>query len=382
MATIAFTVVNTDSPECTGIRNIIYIARNKINHKVYIGQTTKTLGKRKGNHAWDAFKHNSPWYFHRALRKYGMDNFEWGILEQVEGGYDELNKKEDRWVKLFDSRNPEKGYNQKDGGFNSAPTENAIRLCRERCSIPIYCHQNGKSYASLTEAAKEFNVSNSLLSQFLNGSGTHAKGYTFEYVDPNKDYSSLPLLERIKPKRNTLPVYCHQTGISYKSMGETERRLSLGKGNVISYFNQKTSHAGGYTFEIVEDENKYPLPLRSKINTNAGKPVVCVETGIEYPSVREAARQTGISRDIIYNCVSGRYLNTLCGKTFKYKRGFYYEQRKSIPVIHLNTGIEYPSIREASRQLCINKSTLTKCLRGGTEFNGHKFAWKRDLGKN
>lgn len=52
---------------------IVYKATNKLNDKVYIGITTKTLRHRMSIHKKDAKVKNT--YFYRAIRKYGFDNF-------------------------------------------------------------------------------------------------------------------------------------------------------------------------------------------------------------------------------------------------------------------------------------------------------------------
>ena len=57
---------------------IIYKATNKINGKSYIGQTTKELDERIKGH----LNSNKNLYFHKALEKYSIDNFEWTILEE------------------------------------------------------------------------------------------------------------------------------------------------------------------------------------------------------------------------------------------------------------------------------------------------------------
>jgi group I intron endonuclease len=63
---------------------IIYKATNKINGKVYIGQTTRSLEERIKGHLFDATR-NSIFYFHKAIRKYGIENFEWEILCDATG---------------------------------------------------------------------------------------------------------------------------------------------------------------------------------------------------------------------------------------------------------------------------------------------------------
>jgi group I intron endonuclease len=62
---------------------IIYKATNKINGKVYIGQTIKSLEERKKCHIYDSKK--SSFYFHRALNKYDPENFEWEVLIDAKG---------------------------------------------------------------------------------------------------------------------------------------------------------------------------------------------------------------------------------------------------------------------------------------------------------
>lgn len=70
---------------------IIYIAENKLNGKSYIGKTICTLDKRKREHSHSA-KYKYRTLFHKALRKYGMENFNWRVL--WEGDEDKLDEKE------------------------------------------------------------------------------------------------------------------------------------------------------------------------------------------------------------------------------------------------------------------------------------------------
>ena len=56
----------------------IYLHRNKINNKVYIGQTIQSPEERWKN--GNGYK--GCYYFYNAIQKYGWDNFEHIILEQ------------------------------------------------------------------------------------------------------------------------------------------------------------------------------------------------------------------------------------------------------------------------------------------------------------
>ena len=92
---------------------VVYQVRNKINGKCYIGKTMLSMEKRRKDHETDAAKDNG-FVFHRALRKYGFDAFEWKVL-MTEDNEDDLNESEIVCIKGFKTKVPN-GYNVADGG--------------------------------------------------------------------------------------------------------------------------------------------------------------------------------------------------------------------------------------------------------------------------
>lgn len=98
--------------ECFGI---IYGATNKINGKIYIGQTTKSLAERRYAHINSAKNHSSPYgILHKAIRKYGFDSFTWKIIARCDSKK-ELNEMEFHYIKQYSSHVPN-GYNLTYGG--------------------------------------------------------------------------------------------------------------------------------------------------------------------------------------------------------------------------------------------------------------------------
>lgn len=91
----------------------IYIVKNNINHKVYIGQTKGTINKRWSGHKSKANK-GSNLVIHSAMRLHGIENFNIELLECV-ATLEEANKKEFELVNQFNSKCPN-GYNMIDGG--------------------------------------------------------------------------------------------------------------------------------------------------------------------------------------------------------------------------------------------------------------------------
>ena len=93
------------------MKGSIYIIRNIINDKVYIGQTTQTIGIRFTNHKM-ASRTGEDTKFYRAIRKHGEDKFYVQLLERVE--IKDLNDRERYWIKYYDSYY--NGYNSTLGG--------------------------------------------------------------------------------------------------------------------------------------------------------------------------------------------------------------------------------------------------------------------------
>ena len=88
----------------------VYKIENLINGKVYIGSTEKSFLKRFSTHytKLKANNHKGHIYLQNAVNKYGIENFEFSILEDLEN---EILEKEAYWINYFDSCNREKGYN-------------------------------------------------------------------------------------------------------------------------------------------------------------------------------------------------------------------------------------------------------------------------------
>ncbi len=103
---------------------IIYKITNKINGKVYIGQTTRSLKERWWQHCRK--KAYCP-FIHHAIQKYGKENF---TIEQIDIAIDrdELDKKEQYWIKYYKSNNVKFGYNLTGGGESRKELSFVVRM--------------------------------------------------------------------------------------------------------------------------------------------------------------------------------------------------------------------------------------------------------------
>ena len=106
----------------------IYMHRNKINGKIYIGQTCQ-----KPSYRW---KRNGKGYetceiMWKAIQKYGWNNFEHIILKS-NLTLEEANFYEEYYIKKFNSTNKQFGYNIRKGGKNTPLSEETKQKLRNK----------------------------------------------------------------------------------------------------------------------------------------------------------------------------------------------------------------------------------------------------------
>lgn len=110
----------------------IYKYTNTSNGKIYIGQTSKTLNERAGKNGKNYCESNR---FYAAIKKYGWESF---VSEIIADNLtqDEANAFEIYYIDLFDSTNPDYGYNIQLGGNQRNQTDEGkaeiSRKARER----------------------------------------------------------------------------------------------------------------------------------------------------------------------------------------------------------------------------------------------------------
>ena len=89
--------------------------------KVYIGQTVKSLARRKNDHSYRAKKGDQRGAFQLALLEHGFSAFTWEQIDTAETK-EELDAKEKHWIAHYNSMDPGKGYNLTIGGRIFTPS--------------------------------------------------------------------------------------------------------------------------------------------------------------------------------------------------------------------------------------------------------------------
>lgn len=126
----------------------IYKYENRINHKVYIGQTINPASRRYSHLSKSKTVDNK---LYRAVRKYGWNNFDYNIIAQIEAEDIKelsslLDALEERYIEQYDSY--KNGYNATTGGHS----------CREK-EMPASFHDFCKNRTYSEETRKKMSES-------------------------------------------------------------------------------------------------------------------------------------------------------------------------------------------------------------------------------
>lgn len=158
----------------------IYKITNLINNKVYIGQS-KDIKARWHRHRMAAFNSNYPQYnclIYKAIRKYGIDNFAFEVLELCEEK--ELNEKEEYYIAQYDSTN--KGYNMITAIQYSENNHITASVAADIRYLLL------STKLSQAEIAREFGTSQMTVSSINLGRSWPSELYTYPIRQRKKDH--------------------------------------------------------------------------------------------------------------------------------------------------------------------------------------------------
>ena len=140
----------------------IYKATNKINGKCYIGFDSN-WPQRKWEHK-SPVNYNKKYKFYNAIRKYGLDNFEWEVIYQSKDKDYTLKAMETYFINVYDSFH--NGYNSTLGGEGQFGTKHSKKQTQ---SVSKTITINGISYDSIKEATLNLNISRSKIRNIQKG---------------------------------------------------------------------------------------------------------------------------------------------------------------------------------------------------------------------
>lgn len=142
------------------MNGFIYIIKNTVNNKVYIGQTRNSVEQRWKEHLRHA--QYGEQLINRAMKKYGIDKFYIETLETC--SIESLDEKEMRYIELYDSTDKSKGYNVSIGGW----TPKVKRVTLDSSEIT---RQYVEEQMTLEELAVKYNVTRWIITAELKNAG-------------------------------------------------------------------------------------------------------------------------------------------------------------------------------------------------------------------
>lgn len=269
---------------------IIYKVTNKVNGKIYIGQTKSSLEKRKQAHFQAAKeykkKEKTQTKFYNAINKYEKENFIWEKIDKAEN-INCANKKEEFWIKYFDSYKA--GYNTLKGGSNRELPEGVKKVISEKAKNR-YKTEKGKiirKIISENQKKRIKNKENIVCGRFGKEHMHHKK---IKQYDTNGNFLN-----------------------NFFGSFEAERKTKVNQSDIIKSCKMKTIASGGFFWIYESSREIEEKQIAEKINknliknkmrgTNKSVKVTSLENGKEliFLSVKETARFLNFSDTFILN---------------------------------------------------------------------------------
>ena len=194
---------------------IIYLHKNKINDKCYVGQTSLDPLER-----WrtDGYGYHNQQYFYRAIKKYGWDNFEHIILE-TDLTIENVNEREIYWGNYYNALVPN-GYNLYLGATLQSE-ESAIKKSK---ALKEKWHTDTVYAEHMSNAQKE-------------------KWNNWSQEMQEK------ILKNTNPRKR---VKCTETNIVYESIREAGRQMKINSSHIAEVCRDERKTAGKYHWETIE----------------------------------------------------------------------------------------------------------------------------------
>lgn len=234
---------------------IIYKVTNKVNNKIYIGQTTTSLKERMYHHVYRAEKELDITHTHfiNALRKYGKDSFIWEEIDYAEN-QQELNNKEIYWIKYYNTIN--EGYNIQAGGQNF-DTDKFAETCGSK---PFYAYKtNGEfvgEFINRKAFGRKYGVADTHIADVLNHKYNSCNGYIFINKDEFTENLLKEKLSKVKQFRPFIAINIktfEQFG-PYNSIKECRESLNLKNNHIGEVLSGKRKSQDNYIFKFVVDK--------------------------------------------------------------------------------------------------------------------------------
>ena len=186
--------------------------------------------------------------FNRAILKYGWENIKHEILA-TGLRKDEACKEEQRLIMLYDSSNPEKGYNLTSGGEHYEPNDEWRKRLSESNKRYYELHPEAKIRLSeiqkgrINSAVSNKKRSETMKQYFLEHPEQREKrGESFRGKKRGAEFS------KALGERKSKSIICVETGKIYKSLNEASEDIGASRTGITNMLHGRAKTCKGYTF--------------------------------------------------------------------------------------------------------------------------------------
>lgn len=172
---------------------VIYGIKNLINNKVYVGKSINIKIRKKAHETSFIRKQAVNIHLQRAIDKYGIENFEFLILEEVT--LNNINEREVYWIKYFSSYDGKFGYNKTmggNGGYLTVETKMKISKTSPNRKIIYQFSSEGsliRKWYGVRDVEKELGFLSSTISKACSARTNNNSAYGF-YWSYNKEVNT------------------------------------------------------------------------------------------------------------------------------------------------------------------------------------------------
>ena len=254
----------------------------------------------------------------------------------------------------------------------------------------VICLETQKVYDSIVDAENETGATN--ISLVISKERETSGGMHWDYYNEGKEYR---LEDYIKQRvfHNQQRVICINTGIIYESI--TQAQKETGVNNISAVCRGKFLTAGGMQWSYYEEGKEYKLKepklrkvkkskVKLKESVMRSRKVICIDTGVIYDSLEEAAKEVDVSKGAISACCLGKS-KTSAGMQWEYYNPNKIYTKKEIVnkdsgkpkkrVLCIETNIVYDSISDADKATGVSFKNISAVCRGKRGKAGG-FTWK------
>lgn len=258
-------------------QTIVYQAKNLINGHRYIGYTARGLAVRKYQHLWVASKGKGH-HFHRAIAKYGPENFVFEILGDFDGDEDLAKLYE---IEAIAKYKPE--YNLSYGGEGGSLHELSRKKIGEANSRRVFTDEMRKNLSDAIRGRKHTTETREKMRVAQVG-----RKHTLETLEKMRVVCAHPITDEARKKMSIARQKRESPSKGKKWSAEARLKVSLARKGKPAH-NKGSKHTEEAKQKIREAILANP-PSREK----RSKYVKCLADGLVFKSANEADRFYGL----------------------------------------------------------------------------------------